>query len=378
MITKLPVAERRDADARSASASDDSFYRANAELAARLEIMGVDPGHIPRTALRAVESATPPPISVIVPVYNEADNIPMLVERLFAVLEGLGRSFEVIAVNDGSTDRSLDALRAAAAARPEFKVVNLARNYGQTAAMMAALDFASGEIIVPIDADLQNDPADIPVLLAKLDEGHDVVSGWRKDRKDAAIKKTLVSRIANSLISRISGVRLHDYGCSLKAYRRHVISGVRLYGEMHRFVPIYASWYGARIAEVPVRHHPRLHGRSNYGLERIMKVLLDLVVVRFLDRYLGKPIYVFGGFGLLWLAVSFATLIYLLYLKLFDNISMILTPLPMLVATAFMMGIMSILIGILAEIVVRIYFESQSKPIYHARETLNLDPPRRT
>lgn len=379
MITKLPVAERRDADAGSASVSDDTFYRANAELAARLEIMGVDPGHIPRTGLRAaVESAAPPSISVIVPVYNEASNIPILVERLFAVLEGLGRSFEVIAVNDGSTDRSLDALRAAAAARPEFKVVNLARNYGQTAAMMAALDFASGGIIVPIDADLQNDPADIPVLLAKLDEGYDVVSGWRKDRKDAAIKKTLVSRIANSLISWISGVRLHDYGCSLKAYRRHVISGVRLYGEMHRFVPIYASWYGARIAEVPVRHHPRLHGRSNYGLERIMKVLLDLVVVRFLDRYLGKPIYVFGGFGLLWLAVSFATLIYLLYLKLFDNISMILTPLPMLVATAFMMGIMSILVGILAEIVVRIYFESQSKPIYHARETLNLDPPRRT
>jgi dolichol-phosphate mannosyltransferase len=202
-----------------------------------------------------------------------------------------------------------------------------------------------------------------------------VVSGWRKNRKDDAIKKNLVSRIANSLISWISGVRLHDYGCSLKAYRRSVIGGVRLYGEMHRFVPIYASWYGARIAEVPVRHHPRVHGTSHYGLERILKVLLDLVVVRFLDRYLGKPIYVFGGFGLLWLAVSFVTLMYVFYLKLFENLSMILTPLPRLVAMSFMMGIMSILIGLLAEIVVRIYFEAQSKLIYHTRETLNFGKP---
>ena len=383
MVMKLPVAGFRGGDEGAARPGhDDIFSRANAEMAARLETLGVDAKRLPRIAVgsldKAVDQATARSISVIVPVYNEAQNIPLLVERLFAVLDGLGRPFEVVAVNDGSTDRSIDALREAAAARAEFKVVNLARNYGQTAAMMAALDFASGEIIVPIDADLQNDPADIPVLLAKLDEGYDVVSGWRKDRKDDAIKKNLVSRIANSLISWISGVRLHDYGCSLKAYRRSVIQGVRLYGEMHRFVPIYASWYGARIAEVPVRHHPRVHGASHYGLERILKVLLDLVVVRFLDQYLGKPIYVFGGFGLLCLAVSFATLMYVFYLKLFDNISMILTPLPMLVATSFMMGIMSILIGILAEIVVRIYFESQSKLIYHARETLNLDPPRRT
>jgi glycosyltransferase involved in cell wall biosynthesis len=382
MVMKLPLAGRRGGDDGSTPGPDDIFFRANTELAARLETLGVGASRSPRPALRAVDKAADPAapksISIIIPVYNEARNIPPLVQRLFAVLDGLARPFEVIAVNDGSTDRSIDALREAATARAEFKVVNLARNYGQTAAMVAALDFASGDIIVPIDADLQNDPADIPVLLAKLDEGYDVVSGWRKDRKDDAIKKNLVSRIANSLISWISGVRLHDYGCSLKAYRRSVIEGVRLYGEMHRFVPIYASWYGARIAEVPVRHHPRAHGTSNYGLERILKVLLDLVVVRFLDRYLGKPIYVFGGFGLLWLAASFVTLIYVFYLKLFDNISMILTPLPMLVATSFMMGIMSILIGILAEIVVRIYFESQSKLIYHTRETVNLDPPPRT
>jgi glycosyltransferase involved in cell wall biosynthesis len=382
MVMKLPVAGFRGGDeAAIPPGHDDIFSRANTEVATRLEMLGVDVSRLPRAGLRVVDKAADPDgaksISVIIPVYNEERNIPLLVERLFAVLDGLARPFEVIAVNDGSTDRSIDALREAAAARAEFKVVNLACNYGQTAAMMAALDFASGEIIVPIDADLQNDPADIPLLLAKLDEGHDVVSGWRRDRKDDAIKKNLVSQIANSLISWISGVRLHDYGCSLKAYRRSVIAGVRLYGEMHRFVPIYASWYGARIAEVPVRHHPRVHGSSNYGLERILKVLLDLLVVRFLDRYLGKPIYVFGGFGLLWLAASFVTLIYVFYLKLFDDVSMILTPLPMLVATSFMMGIMSILIGILAEIVVRIYFESQSKLIYHTRETVNLDPPRR-
>ena len=315
-------------------------------------------------------------LSVIVPVYNEELNVPVLIERLLPVLDGLGYPFEVIAVDDGSTDRSLEQLRKAASIRPEVKVVSLARNYGQTAAMMAALDYASGEIIVPIDADLQNDPADIPMLIAKLHEGYDVVSGWRQERKDFAIKRKLVSRIANAFISRISGVRLHDYGCSLKAYRRSVIGRVRLYGEMHRFVPIYASWYGARIIEVPVRHHPRVHGSSHYGLERVLKVLLDLAVVRFLDRYLAKPIYVFGGFGFLWFAVAFVTLIYVLYLKFFENLSMIQTPLPTLVAIAFMMGVMSILIGLLAEIVVRIYFEAQSKLSYHTRETLNFDSPR--
>jgi glycosyltransferase involved in cell wall biosynthesis len=314
-------------------------------------------------------------ISVIIPVYNEAENIPILAERLFPVLEGLGRPFEVIAVNDGSSDRSLDALRRIAAERTNFKVISLARNYGQTAAMMAGFDHATGHIVVPMDADLQNDPADIPVLLAKLAEGYDLVSGWRRDRKDAAIKRNLLSRLANSMISRISGVRLHDYGCSLKAYRRDVIGHVRLYGEMHRFVPIYAAWYGARIAEVPVRHHPRLHGRSKYGLERILKVLLDLLVVRFLDRYLGKPIYIFGGFGVLWFVVSLLTLAYVIYLKLFVAVSMIMTPLPILSVMAFMMGVTSILIGLLAEIVVRIYYESRSKLIYHTRETMNLDLP---
>ncbi len=228
---------------------------------------------------------------------------------------------------------------------------------------------------MPIDADLQNDPADIPLLLAKLAEGYDVVSGWRKDRQDAAIRRNFVSRVANAVISRLSGVHLHDYGCSLKAYRRSVIGPVRLYGEMHRFVPIYASWYGARIAEVPVRHNPRLHGTSNYGLERVLKVVLDLMVVRFLDRWIGKPIYIFGGFGALWFVVAALSATYMLYLKFFGNLSMIQTPLPLLVVMSIMMGVMSICIGLVAEIVVRTYFELQGKTIYHARELINLDAP---
>ena len=317
-------------------------------------------------------------VSVLVPAKNEEQNLPILVERLFATLEQLQRPFEVIIVNDGSTDGTLRVLRSMVAVRPALRVIDLARNYGQTAAIMAGLDHARGEIIVPIDADLQNDPADIPRLLDKLAEGYDVVSGWRVNRQDAAFRRNFVSRVANSLISRLSGVHLHDYGCSLKAYRRGVIASVRLYGEMHRFVPIYAAWYGARITEIPVNHMPRLHGRSNYGLERILKVILDLMVVRFLERWIGKPIYVFGGFGALWFLVAAASLFYMLYLKFFEHVSMILTPLPLLVVMSVMMGVMSICIGLVAEIVVRTYFESQNKSIYHARELINFDaaPPR--
>ena len=314
-------------------------------------------------------------ISVIVPAKNEANNLPILIERLLSVLGGQPESFEVIIVNDGSSDASIQVLRTLVGMHPELRVIDLARNYGQTAAMMAGLDHARGEVIVPIDADLQNDPADIPRLLAKLNEGYDVVSGWRKDRKDAAIRRNFVSRMANMAISKLSGVHLHDYGCSLKAYRRGVIGPVRLYGEMHRFVPIYAAWYGARITEITVNHRPRLHGVSNYGLERVAKVVLDLLVVRFLDRWIGKPIYIFGGFGLTWFGVGALSFAYMLYLKFFDNLSMIQTPLPLLVVMSFMMGVMSILIGLVAEIVVRTYFESQDKRIYHAREMLNFDPP---
>jgi glycosyltransferase involved in cell wall biosynthesis len=314
-------------------------------------------------------------LSVIIPAKNEEQNLPVLIARLLPVLHGLDRPFEVLVVNDGSTDGSLRVLRALAASHPEVRIIDLARNYGQTAAMMAGFDHASGDIIVPIDADLQNDPADIPLLLAKLDEGYDVVSGWRQHRQDAAIRRNFVSRVANRLISHLSGVHLHDYGCSLKAYRRSVIGPVRLYGEMHRFIPIYASWYGARMVEIPVNHSPRLYGKSNYGLERIMKVILDLMVVRFLDRWIGKPIYIFGGFGALWFVVGALSAAYMLYLKFFGHVSMILTPLPLLVVMSFMMGVMSVCIGLVAEIVSRTYFESQGKSIYHTRELINLGGP---
>jgi len=312
-------------------------------------------------------------ISVVVPAKNEEKNLPILIERLFVALRDQSKLFEIIVVNDGSTDGSMHILRALAGVHSELRIVDLARNYGQTAAMMAGLDHARGEVIVPIDADLQNDPADIPRLLAKLDEGFDVVSGWRKDRKDAAIRRNFLSRLANLAISSLSGVHLHDYGCSLKAYRKHVIGPVRLYGEMHRFVPIYAAWYGARITEIPVNHAPRLHGKSNYGLERVAKVILDLMVVRFLDRWIGKPIYIFGGFGLLWIAVATVSAAYMFYLKLIQHVSLILTPLPLLVVMSMMMGVMSISIGLVAEIVVRTYYESQNKRIYHTRELINMD-----
>lgn len=314
-----------------------------------------------------------PDISVIIPVFNEEESIDRLCDALFPVLDDLDTPYEVIVINDGSTDTSLDLLKTHAAKHPELKVVDFRRNYGQTAAMMAGIDHASGQIIIPIDADLQNDPVDIPRLLEKIDEGYDVASGWRKDRQDAAIRRNMVSRVANKLISKISGVHLHDYGCTLKAYRKDVVKGIRLYGEMHRFIPIYASWMGAKVCEIPVQHHQRQFGQSKYGLERVAKVVLDLMVVKFLDRHFVKPIYVFGGIGLLSFATSFLSLIWMLYLKVFEGISMIQTPLPLLVAMTFLVGVMCLLLGLLAEMVVRTYFESQQRSVYLVRETVNLE-----
>jgi glycosyltransferase involved in cell wall biosynthesis len=313
-------------------------------------------------------------VSVLIPIYNEAENLPILLDQVFRIMEGLGLSYEVIAVNDGSSDGSMEVLQRFAASEPRFKVVDFRRNYGQTAAMMAAIDYARGNVLVSLDADLQNDAQDIPQLLAKLGEGYDVVSGWRQERKDKAIRRNLVSRIANAVISIISGVHLHDYGCTLKVYRRNVLENVRLYGEMHRFIPIYARWQGGRITELPVRHHPRRFGHSKYGLERVLKVVLDLIVVTFLHRFMEKPIYVFGGFGLLSLAMSGVAFAIMVYLRLVYDISMILTPLPMLTAMTLLIGVISILMGLLAEILVRTYFESQGKLPYSVRNTVNFDP----
>ncbi len=303
-------------------------------------------------------------ITITVPLYNEAENIPILYQRVRDAMESLGRSWELVLVNDGSKDGSTAVLDGIAANDERVTVVHFKRNFGQTAAFMAGLDYARGEVIVPMDGDLQNDPADIGKLLAKLDEGFDVVSGWRKDRKDNAMKRNLPSRVANTIISRVSGVPLHDYGCSLKAYRRDVLEGVKLYGEMHRFVPIYASWNGARVTEMEVTHHPRLYGESKYGLERIIKVVLDLLVVKFLFRYSGKPIYIFGGFGLLTILLGGITGIWALVLKLFFGTSLIQTPLPLLTIFLGSVGVLSILMGLLAEMLNRTYHESQGKSVY--------------
>ena len=246
------------------------------------------------------------------------------------------------------------------------RIIRFRRNFGQTAALSAGIDHALGDIIVPMDGDLQNDPIDIPRLLEKIDEGYDVVSGWRVNRQDP-IGRRLPSQIANRLISWISGVRLHDYGCSLKAYRRDVLEDVRLYGEMHRFVPIYASWQGARVTELPVTHHPRTRGKSNYGIERTIKVVLDLIVVKFLSSYATKPIYVFGGFGVVSLMLAVLTFLWMLYYKVMGLKDFVQTPLPMVVAMFLLVGCLGVLLGLVAELSVRTYYESQGKRTYSIR-----------
>lgn len=314
-------------------------------------------------------------ISIIVPMRDEAANVAPLVEQIGAALAEETRPWEAIFIDDGSSDGTLQALRAAAQNNPRIKVISFRRGAGQTAALMAGIDHATGAIIVPMDGDLQNDPADIPRLIAKLDEGFDVVSGWRRNRQDDFASRTLPSRIANALISAASGVRLNDTGCTLKAYRRDVIGDVRLYGEMHRFVPIYAAWQGARIAEIPVAHRARVHGRSKYGWERVFKVLLDLMVVQFLTRYETKPIYVFGAAAFGFFTVSFVAGLWALYLKIFEATSFVQTPLPLLFTLGFITGVMCLLMGLLAEVLVRTYFEAQGKRPYTIRESINLTAP---
>lgn len=312
-------------------------------------------------------------VSIIVPLFNEAATLAELHRRVTAVLDGGGNPFEIIFVDDGSTDETDKILGSIAASDPRSRVISLTRNFGQTAAMMAGIDHAVNDVIIPMDGDLQNDPVDIPRLIEKLDDGFDVVSGWRKDRKDPWLTKKFPSAVANRLISWITGVHLHDYGCTLKAYRRSSLEGVRLYGEMHRFIPIYASWRGGKVTELPVSHHPRRHGKSNYGLGRVFKVVMDLLVVSFLDRYGTKPIYVFGMAGVFSILVALVSGLYAVYLKLFEDISFILTPLPLLVVMGFITGIMCFLMGLIAEIQMRTYFESQEKKTYGIKNMLNFD-----
>ena len=305
---------------------------------------------------------------MIIPVFNEGENILLLHKALSFVLKGIDQQAEVIFIDDGSLDDTLIHLRAISEKDPSVKVLALSRNFGQTAALSAGIDFSKGKIIIPMDGDLQNDPEDILSLLHKIEEGYDVVSGWRKDRKDAFLSRRLPSVVANRLIAFVGGGHLHDYGCTLKAYRRDILKNIRLYGEMHRFIPIYAQWIGARVSEIPVRHHPRTHGSSKYGMNRVFKVVLDLMVLKFLLSYSQKPIYVFGGLGFLMILGAFFSGVYAIYLKFFRGTSFILTPLPLLCVLLMVLGSLSILMGFLAEILTRTYYESQGKPTYQIKE----------
>jgi glycosyltransferase involved in cell wall biosynthesis len=313
-------------------------------------------------------------LSLIIPVYNEQDNLPYLFEAINKVMSSINQSWEAILVDDGSHDNSLSVLKEYAQKDPgHIRLISFRRNFGQTAAIAAGLDYAQGETIVLLDADMQNDPADIPIMLAKLDEGYDLVSGWRKSRKDNALTRNFPSKIANLLISRVTGVHLHDYGCTLKVYRRDVLEGFRLYGEMHRFIPVYASSVGAKIAEMPVNHHPRKYGKTKYGLERTAKVVLDLFTVKFLVAFSSKPIYLFGGTGGLFMVVSTITMIYLFLRRFFFFVSVTGSPLFQVSVMLFILGFQSMLMGLIAELLVRTYHESQRKPTYTVRTTVNLE-----
>lgn len=311
------------------------------------------------------------PLSLIIPVYNEEENLPLLMDAICNALEPLKKDWEVIFVDDGSRDGSLRVLENLVERDPQHvRVVVFRRNFGQTAAIEAGIDHAHGDIIVLLDADLQNDPADIPHLLAKLDEGYDLVSGWRKDRQDNFLTRTIPSNLANGLISRVTGVHLHDYGCTLKAYRREALQGFHLYGEMHRFIPVFAHSVGARITELPVQHHPRRFGKAKYGLERTLKVVLDLFTVKFLLDYSHKPMRLFGGTGMALILGSGILLSYLFVRKLIEGISILPSPLFSLGVMFFILGFQSILMGLIAELLARTYHESQRKPTYTIRKII--------
>ncbi len=310
-------------------------------------------------------------LTVVVPIYFEEDNIRLLYAALIKALEPTALEFEIICVDDGSGDNSFSILKELAATDQRLRVIRFRRNFGQTAAMAAGFEAARGDVIIPMDGDLQNDPNDIPLLLEKIKEGYDVVSGWRKDRQDGFINRTLPSRIANGLISRFTDVHLHDYGCTLKAYRREVLEGIGLYGEMHRFVPALASRIGARVAEIPVRHHPRLYGASKYGISRTVRVVLDLLTVKFLLSYATKPIQLFGKWGIYSFIMAFCTGGATIYMKFFAGTSMNRNPLLILTAFLLFMGVQFITLGLLGELNARTYYESQGKPIYSIRERLN-------
>ena len=316
-------------------------------------------------------------ISIVIPVYNEEENVPLLYEKLKKVLEELPYDYEIIFVDDGSTDGTRRKLEEIAKKDKKVKVIEFARNFGQTAAMAAGMDYATGDVIITMDGDLQNDPEDIPRLLEKMKEGYDVVSGWRKNRKDAAVSRKLPSKIANWLIGKLTGVEIHDYGCTLKAYRSDVIKRVKLYGELHRFIPALASTVTStdRIVEIPVKHHPRIYGKSKYGISRTFKVLSDLFFIWFLKKFMQKPIHFFGILGLILFLVGFIPFIYLVVLKLTGH-SIGNRPLLIISVLFILAGLQMFTTGIISEILMRIYYESQGKTPYVVRRALNVEEKR--
>lgn len=303
-------------------------------------------------------------ISIIVPVYNERENLEPFTRALTETMEAMGEPYEILLIDDGSTDGGGEWMERLPARDARIRVIRFRRNFGQTAAMAAGFDHAKGNLLIPTDADMQNDPRDIPAVLAKLREGYDVVSCWRRERQDPWLTRKLPSRLANALISRIGGVRLHDYGCTLKGYRREVVEHIRLYGEMHRFIPVYASWAGARVAEIPVRHHPRTRGKSKYGLGRTFKVILDLITVKMLGSYSTKPMYFFGGSGLLACAAGTLFGLLTLYDKYCNQVKAHNNPLLLLAVFLFILGVQFVFMGLVAELLIRTYFESQGKSPY--------------
>jgi glycosyltransferase involved in cell wall biosynthesis len=314
-------------------------------------------------------------LSVVVPLFNEQESLAPLVERILSHVRPLGLSFELVLVDDGSRDRTPELLGQLAATVPELVAVRLRRNYGQTAAMAAGFDASRGEVIVTLDGDLQNDPADIPLLLEKLNQGFDLVSGWRHRRQDAALSRLLPSLLANRLIARVTGVKLHDYGCSLKAYRREVIDDLNLYGELHRFLPALAFIEGARITEVQVTHHPRRYGKSNYGIDRTFRVLMDLLTVWFMKRFLTRPMYVFGSGGLVAMGAGLLVALWLVGEKLLIGTNIGDRPLLLMALICFLTGVQLFCFGLLAEIQMRTYHESQGRPIYRVRDILRQPAP---
>jgi len=354
--------------------SEDNFIIQPESLAGVLSSEDVETKKQPERLVDVTSIPEKPAISIIIPLLNEAASLGLLVDRLKETLDVIDQTCEVILVDDGSTDGSVGLLRDIQEEDPRFRVILLRRNFGQSAAMSAGFDFARGDIIVTMDGDLQNDPADIPRLLQKIDAGYDIASGWRVKRQDNWLTRRLPSKIANWLISIVTGVKLHDYGCSLKAYRREVIELTKLYGEMHRFIPALASWIGVTVAEVPVNHSARQHGKSKYGLGRTIRVFLDLLTVKFLLDYSTRPIQIFGFLGLLSFSGGMVLGIYLSVLRLFFGQPLADRPILLLVVLLIVIGVQLIIMGLLGELVVRTYHETQGKPTYIIREFLSADP----